>query len=65
MENTCDDNEKHLKCKDVFHELSNERKGEIYDISKNNNFNNLTYHFKGSSTAPINFIDFRRSTAYL
>ena len=22
-------------------------------------FSNLTYHFKGSNTAPINFVDFR------
>ena len=54
-----DDNEKHLKYKEVFNELSNQRIGEIYNISKKFNFNNLTYHFKGSNTAPINFIDFR------
>ena len=54
-----DDNEKHLKYKEVFNELSNQRIGEIYNISKKNNFNNLTYHFKVSNTAPTNFIDFR------
>ena len=31
----------------------------IYNISKTNNFDNLTDHFKGSSTAPINCIDYR------
>ena len=49
-------NEKHLKFKEVFNELSNER---IYNNSKKVNFNNLTYHYKGSNTAPINFIDFK------
>ena len=28
-------------------------------ISKITNFDYLTYHFKGSNTAPVNFIDFR------
>ena len=34
IEETSDDNEKHLKYKWVFHELSNKRIGEIYDIGK-------------------------------
>ena len=59
IEGKSGDNEKHLKCKEVFNELSNKRIGEVYNISKEINFNNLTYHFKGSNTAPINFIDFR------
>ena len=54
-----DDNQKHLKYKEVFNELSNERIGEIYNIGKEIDFNNLTYHFKTSHTAPINFIHFR------
>ena len=54
-----DDNEKHSKYKKVFNELSNERIGEIHNISKEINFNNLTYHFKGWNTAPINHIGFR------
>ena len=58
-EDKSDDNEKHLKYKEVFNELSNERIGEIYNIGKEIDFNNLTYHFKSSNTAPINFIDFR------
>ena len=33
--------------------------GEIYNISKEIDFNNLSYHFNSSNTAPINFIDFR------
>ena len=32
IEESSDDNEKHLKYKKVFNELSNERIGEIYDI---------------------------------
>ena len=59
IEDKSDDNEKHLKIKEVFNELSNERIGETYSISKRSNFNNLTYHFKGSNTAPINCIDFK------
>ena len=61
IEYKSDDNEKQLKYKDVFNELSNERIGELYNISKKINLNNLTYHFKGSNTALINFIDFRGS----
>ena len=56
-----DDNEKHLKYKKVFNELSNERIGEIYNISKDIDSNNQTYHFKCSNTAPITFIDFKGS----
>ena len=33
--------------------------GQIHSISKEINFNNFTYHFKGSNTAPINCIEFR------
>ena len=54
-----DDNEEHLKYNEVFNELIHEKIGKIYKISKKVNFNNLTYHFKGSNTARINFIDFR------
>ena len=49
----------YLKYKEAFNGLSNERIGEIYSISKKVSFNSLTYHFKGSHTAPIHFIDFR------
>ena len=58
IEDSSDDNEKHLKYKKVFNELSNERIGEIYNIRKEISFNNWTYHFKGSNNAPINFIYF-------
>ena len=51
--------EKHFKYKEVFNELSIERIGEIYNISKETDFNNLTQHFKDSNTASTNFIDFR------
>ena len=59
IEDKSDDNEKNLEYKKVFNELSNKRIGEIYNISKEINSNNLTYHFKGSNTAPINFMEFR------
>ena len=57
IEDKSDGNEKHLKYK-VFNELSIERVGEIYNISKKIDFDNLTYRFKASNLAPINFIDF-------
>ena len=57
---TSDDNEKHLKYKEVFNELSNEIISEIYNISTKSMqyFNNLTYHFKSSNTASTNSIEF-------
>ena len=61
MEDWSDNNEKHLKYKEVFNKLSSERIGKIDYTSKEINFNNSTYHFKGSNTAPINLIDFRGS----
>ena len=36
----------HLKYEEVFNKLFNERKGKIYNISQEINFNNLTYRFK-------------------
>ena len=42
-----------------FYERFNERIGDIYKISKEIDFNNLIYYFKGSNIAPINFIDFK------
>ena len=56
IEDKSDDNEKNLKYKEIFNELSNEKMGEIYSISREINFNNLTYHFTGSNIAPINYI---------
>ena len=53
------DNEMHLKYKEVFNKLSNEKIGETCNISNKINFDSLTYHFKGSSTAKIRFIDVR------
>ena len=52
-----DDNEKLLKYKEIFDKLSNERIGEIYNIAKQIDFNNLTYYFKNYLT--INFVGFR------
>ena len=43
---TNDDNERHLKYKEVLKELSNERIGETYNIGKEIDFNHLTYRFK-------------------
>ena len=58
-EDKSDDNEKHLKYKEVLDELSNERMGETYNISKEIDFNHLTYRFKGSNIAPMNFVKFK------
>ena len=59
IEEKSDDNKKHLKYKEVLNKFSDERVGEIYNISKKINFNNSIYHFKGFNTEPINVIDFR------
>ena len=58
-EDKSDDNKKHLKYKGAFNAFSNERIGEIYNISNKINFNNLTSLFRGSNTAPVNFVDFK------
>ena len=50
---------KAFKIKGSFNEFSNERTVEIYKISKETDFNNLTYRFKGPNPAPANSIDFR------
>ena len=52
-----DDNEKLLKYKEIFDKLSSERIGEICNIAKQIDFNNLTYYFKNYLT--INFVGFR------
>ena len=33
--------------------------GEIYSMSKQIDFNDLIYYFKGKGITPINFIDFK------
>ena len=40
IEDKSDDNEKHLKYKEVFNELSSERIDEMYNTSKEINFKN-------------------------
>ena len=57
--NKSDDKEKLLKYREIFGELPNEEIGEIYNISKQIDFNNLTYYFKDKSISPINFVGFR------
>ena len=49
------DNESHT----IFYELSYERMREIKHLSRQINFNNLTYYFKNKSVNPINFIGFK------
>ena len=34
--------------------------GEINDLSKTTDFNNLSYYFKSKNSAQINFIGFKR-----
>ena len=43
----------------IFNELSTERMGEIYSISKQIDFNDLSYYFKSKDISPINFFCFR------
>ena len=45
-DNKSDDNEKSLKYKEIFYELSSERIGEIYNMSNEINFINLNYYYK-------------------
>ena len=59
IEDKSDHNEKHLKCKEVFNELYNERMNEIYSISKEIDFNKSTSCFKCSDIAPMNFFEFK------
>ena len=58
-DNKCDDNKKLLKYNEVFNELSNERIVEIYNMSKQIDFNNLTCYIKGQNIALMNFISFK------
>ena len=44
---------------ETYNRLLDERVGEIPKISKEIDFNNLTYCFKGPGIAPINFLKFR------
>ena len=53
------DNENCVKYKKIFDEISDERIGEICNISKETDFNNLIYYFKGPHIAPINFVVFK------
>ena len=46
IEGKSDDNEKHSKYKEVSNKISNERMSEIYNISKEIDFNNLNYDLK-------------------
>ena len=46
IEGKSDDNEKHSKYKEVSNKISNERISEMYNISKEIDFNNLNYDLK-------------------
>ena len=39
--------------------LFDERTGEIRNMSKENDCNNLTYHYKTPGVAPINFLKYK------
>ena len=56
-----DDNKKILKYKDTFNELSNERISEIYNMSKQTDFDNLNHYFKDQNITTISFISFKGS----
>ena len=59
IEDKSDDNKKHLKYKEVFNEISREKMDKINKISKEIDFNILTYYLNGPNLALINFIGFR------
>ena len=48
----------HSKQKEIFKGLVNKRMEEIQDLSKQTDFNNLTYHYNGN-IAPKTFIGFK------
>ena len=48
-----------MKYKEIFDELSSERICEIYNMSREINFNNLIHYHKHLNLAPINLIDFK------
>ena len=56
-DNESDDNEKLLKYKNIFDELSNERIDAMYNISKQIDFQNLVYYFKSKDMTSINLMD--------
>ena len=43
----------------IFDKLSNKRIGNIYNLSKQINFNNLTYYFNSKGSSLISFIGFK------
>ena len=47
------------KQKEIYNRLLNKRLDEIQKISKEIDFNNLTYYFKSSNISLINFIKFK------
>ena len=57
--NKSDGNEKLLKYKEIFDELSNERMGKIPNVGEQTDFSNPTYYFQSKKITPINFIGFR------
>ena len=54
----------HSKQKENFEKLANKRMEEIQDLSKQIDFNNLTYCYNGN-TAPKSFYRFKGSTRFL
>ena len=58
-DNKSNDNEKSSTHKEIFDKLFRERIAEIFNISKEIDFNNVIYYFKDSNLPPINFIGFR------
>ena len=49
------------KSNEIFNRLLDERMKEVQKLSKEIDFNNLIYYFKGQIIAPITFIRFRGS----
>ena len=58
-EDKSDDHDDKLSMQKRIFELSTEKMGEIYSMSKQIDFNDLVYCFKSKSITPINFIGFK------
>ena len=58
-DNKFDDDEKLLRYKEIFDEISNERMSEIQDDRYNIDFNKLTYYFTTPGLASTNFATFK------
>ena len=48
-----------MKQKEIFYRLINERRGEIQNLTKQIDYNNLMYYFKAEGSIPRYFIKYK------